>query len=63
MLTKQIFIKIKLYAYLSDDNQINDLKMEFTPVVNREGWTYQYTTKENPMIYRNAEFDGLTIKK
>lgn len=36
--------------------------MEFTPVVNHEGWTYHYTTEENPIIYRNAEFDGLTIK-
>lgn len=56
------FYDIRLFAYLSKENKLNGLEMEFTPMVNGEGWTYQYTTEENPMVYKNTEFDGVSLK-
>lgn len=56
------YYEIKLYAYLNNTNEINKLNMEFTPVENGEGWTYQYTLDEKPMIYKNTEFNGIILK-
>jgi len=59
---EQNFYDIRLFAYISKEKQLNALEMEFNQMVNGEGWTYQYTTEENTMVYKNTEFDGLSLK-
>lgn len=63
-ITKDVknFYDVKLFAYLSKENQLNGLEMEFTPMVNGKGWTYLYTTEEKPMVYKNTQFDGVLLK-
>lgn len=56
------YYEVTLYAYLNKQNQLEKLEMDFIPVINGDGWTYQYTTEENPMVYKNTEFDGVSLK-
>ncbi|SRR5690554_6324654 len=56
------FYDIKLYVYLDQSNQIEDFKMNFAPVLNGSGYTYQYSSEDNPMVYKNIVFDGKWIK-
>ena len=56
------YYDIRLFAYLNQNNQLNKLEMEFIPVLNGSGWTYQYSLEEKPMVYKNIEFDGTWLK-
>jgi len=57
-----VFHDIRLDVYLTPEREVEKLEMKFSPMEGKSAWTYQYALEEDPMIYKNIEFDGTWLK-
>ncbi len=57
-----VFHDIRLDVYLTPKREVEKLEMKFSPMEGKSAWTYQYSLEEDPMVYKNIEFDGTWLK-
>ena len=56
------FYDIRLDVYLTQEREVEKLEMKYIPMQDGSAWTYQYSLEEDPMVYKNIEFDGTWLK-
>ena len=57
-----VFHDIRLDVYLTPEREVEKLEMKFSPMENGSAWTYQYSLEEDPLVFKNIEFDGTWLK-